>query len=81
MQFQQTLTLQVFRITRARFDHINLKSIPPSTPVIGFSVRAYTNNGGLQEWKAGIAVEMDGSYTNVYPQRALRLAQIALNRA
>jgi hypothetical protein len=81
MQFHETLTLQVFRITRARFDRTNAESRPPATPVFGFGVRAYTSIAGLQEWKGGIAVEMDGRYTSVYPRLALRLAQIALNRA
>jgi hypothetical protein len=78
MQFRDSLTLQIFRITRALFDRTNTGSIPPATPVLGFSVRAYTYNGGLQEWQDGIAVELDGRYANVYPHQALRLAQIAL---
>ena len=81
MLFRETLTLDVFRITKARFDFSNLESIPPATPFSGHGVHAYLSNGGLQAWQGGIAIEMDASYANVYPYKTLHLAQIALTRS
>jgi hypothetical protein len=81
MQTRETLTIQIFLITESKFNLINLRSIPPASLIAGVAVPAYANAGGIEVWRAGIAVEMDGPWCTVYPHQAVRLAQAALEQS
>jgi hypothetical protein len=80
-QTSETLTIQIVRVTKLQFHVMNQKSIPPSSLIRGVGVLAYANPSGIEVWKAGIAIEMDGSWCTVYPHQAVRLAQAALGKS
>jgi len=81
METRETITVQLSRVTKAKFNFINLQSIPPATPISGVRALAYSSPSGIAVWRAGAAIEMDGPWFTVYPVRAVQLALSALQRS
>ena len=81
MQTGTTLTVQIFRLTKLEFNVKNLRSTPTPTLILGVAAPAYASPSGVDVWRAGIGIEMDGPWFTVYPRQAARLALTALKQS
>jgi hypothetical protein len=80
MQVRQSLSVGLFHATRAIFDRMGERSIPPMTAGRAGSAPAFDGNGSFEAWKDGVVVDVEGGSINVYLGRTIALVQAVLAR-